>query len=62
MKVKKCTYGSNVVHAETETGDLIVLDGSSCLEIMYALLDMIDYPDYEPIIDKAESLVFKNEM
>lgn len=62
MKVKKCTYGSNIVHAETDTGDLIALDGRSCLEIMYALMDMINYPDYEPIIDNAESLVFKNEL
>jgi hypothetical protein len=29
---------------------------------MYALMDMINYPDYEPIIDNAESLVFKNEL
>jgi hypothetical protein len=25
-------------------------------------MDMINYPDYEPIIDNAESLVFKNEL
>ena len=62
MKVKKCTYGSNIVHVETDTGDLIALDGRSCLEIMYALMDMINYPDYEPIIDNTESLVFKNEL
>jgi hypothetical protein len=60
--VKKCTYGFNIVHAETDTGDLIALDGRSCLEIMYALMDMINYPDYEHIIDNAESLVFKNEL
>lgn len=61
MKVKKCTYGSNIVYVETDTGDLITLDGRGCLEIMYALMDMINYPDYEEIIDNAEHLVFKNE-
>ena len=60
MKIKKCTYGSNVVHAETESGDLIALDGQSCLEITYGLLAMVGYPDYQELVDKIDDYVRKN--
>lgn len=60
MKINSCSHGANRVHAETESGDLIVLDGQSCLEIMYALLEMVQYPNYEDFVDDVDNYVRKN--
>lgn len=60
MKIKQCSHGMNVVIAETESQDLINLDGQSCLEITYELLAMVGYPDYQELVDKIDDYVRKN--
>lgn len=60
MKIKSCSSGFRQILAETDGGDLIVLDGQSCLEIMYALLEMVQYPNYEDFVDGVDNYVRKN--